>query len=92
MTNKIKLPVVVFEPSSSNVGSVKLPVIKDMFLDVANISSMGIRKWDSKRSEKTENWTVLFDKLKDGESIVLAIDIDTAILHFEKLGVIKIMG
>lgn len=104
MNNKIELPVVVFEKVAPNGGrsfqerspsadtTAKEAVIKPMFLDTGYIGSMGIRKWDNKHAGKTEKWTVLFDKLKDGESIIIAIEMSEVVALFDKLGIIKVVS
>lgn len=104
--DKISLPVVFFEEGDLNElrsGTVsraitdrkpaKKTVVKDMLLDIEAISKLGMRKWDEKKDfSKDENWTVLFDKLKQGENIIIAVPMDELREKFVSLGIINVLS
>jgi translation elongation factor EF-1alpha len=90
-SQKIELNVVHFEGENSNV------VIKPIMFDIDSIKTKSIRKWDVKteyKKQHDENWSVLFDKMKDGKSdyILIALPVDELVSKFTALGIIEIVS
>ena len=89
-----------FKPKKHKEGAPiqheKSPVIvtreQKILLDVGYISTFGIREYVPKESWKTEKWTVLFDRLNNGDNIMIALPIGEVREKLIAHGIIKVIS
>ncbi len=102
--DKVRLPVVMFEESDGDSSTrsrspqgsgAREPIIKKMLFDVDGVHGIkghGIRKYDNKPEHPPQDWCVLFDKIKHGETIIVAMPMDELEQKFIELEIIKVLS
>lgn len=105
---KIRLDVVIFEADEEKASKnthvrtsggdkdkePKKPVTKKMLFSREEIEKLNLRKYDNNRPEfAPQNWSVLFDRLKDPQTVIIvATPFEDLERQLTLLGIIKVLS